>query len=71
MSNGTGTPTAVVILAAGQGTRMKSDTPKMLHGIGGRTMLEHALHAARGVDPEQIVAVVGHQREKVVRAIAE
>ncbi|WP_295626827.1 bifunctional UDP-N-acetylglucosamine diphosphorylase/glucosamine-1-phosphate N-acetyltransferase GlmU [uncultured Corynebacterium sp.] len=71
MSNGTGTPTAVVILAAGQGTRMKSETPKMLHGIGGRTMLEHALHAARGVDPERIVAVVGHQREKVTEAISE
>ena len=71
MSNGTGTPTAVVILAAGQGTRMKSDTPKMLHGIGGRTMLEHALYAAHGVDPQEIVAVVGHQRDKVTRAIAE
>ncbi|MGV3113214.1 bifunctional UDP-N-acetylglucosamine diphosphorylase/glucosamine-1-phosphate N-acetyltransferase GlmU [Corynebacterium freneyi] len=71
MSNGTGTPTAVVILAAGQGTRMKSDTPKMLHGIGGRTMLEHALHAAHGVDPQQIVAVVGHQRDKVIEAISE
>lgn len=71
MSNGTGTPTAVVILAAGQGTRMKSDTPKMLHGIGGRTMLEHALHAAHGVDPQEIVAVVGHQRDKVIEAISE
>ena len=71
MSNGTGTPTAVVILAAGQGTRMKSDTPKMLHGIGGRTMLEHALYAAHGVDPQEIVAVVGHQRDKVTHAIAE
>ena len=71
MNNGTGTPTAVVILAAGQGTRMKSDTPKMLHGIGGRTMLEHALYAAHGVDPQEIVAVVGHQRDKVTRAIAE
>ncbi|WP_298087135.1 bifunctional UDP-N-acetylglucosamine diphosphorylase/glucosamine-1-phosphate N-acetyltransferase GlmU [uncultured Corynebacterium sp.] len=71
MNNGTGTPTAVVILAAGQGTRMKSDTPKMLHGIGGRTMLEHALYAAHGVDPQEIVAVVGHQRAKGTRAIAE
>lgn len=79
MSNGTGaitadhhaTGTAVVILAAGQGTRMKSDTPKMLHAIGGRTMLEHALHAAHGVDPDQIAVVVGHQREKVIDAISE
>ena len=67
MSNGSAT--AVVILAAGQGTRMKSDTPKMLHAIGGRTMLEHALYAAKGIDPDQIAVVVGHQREKVIEAI--
>lgn len=66
-----GSATAVVILAAGQGTRMKSATPKMLHGIGGRTMLEHALYAAHGLNPEQIAVVVGHQREKVITAIGE
>lgn len=67
MSNGSAT--AVVILAAGQGTRMKSDTPKMLHAIGGRTMLEHALYAAKGINPDEIAVVVGHQREKVIDAI--
>ena len=56
MSNGSAT--AVVILAAGQGTRMKSDTPKMLHAIGGRTMLEHALYAAKGINPDEIAVVV-------------
>nr|WP_120491998.1 bifunctional UDP-N-acetylglucosamine diphosphorylase/glucosamine-1-phosphate N-acetyltransferase GlmU [Corynebacterium lactis] len=69
MSNGSAT--AVVILAAGQGTRMKSDTPKMLHAIGGRTMLEHALYAAAGIDPEQIAVVVGHQKDKVIEAVQE
>ena len=67
MSNGTAT--AVVILAAGQGTRMKSTTPKMLHGIGGRSMLEHALYAAAGIDPDNITVVVGHQSDKVVAAV--
>ena len=40
-------PAAVVILAAGEGTRMKSTTPKVLHRIGGRTLLGHAIAAAR------------------------
>lgn len=69
MSNGSAT--AVVILAAGQGTRMKSDTPKMLHAIGGRTMLEHALYAAKGINPDEIAVVVGHQRDKVIQAISD
>lgn len=63
------TTTAVIILAAGQGTRMKSATPKMLHSVGGRTMLAHAMHAAAGIQPEQIVVVVGHQRELVEAAV--
>ena len=46
------TRTAVIVLAAGAGTRMKSATPKMLHRVAGRSMLGHALHAAAGVDPE-------------------
>src|SRR5699024_1225610 len=63
--------TAVIILAAGSGTRMKSDTPKMLHSVCGRTMLGHALHAAAGLEPDAIVVVVGHQREQVSAAVAE
>ena len=42
---------AVIILAAGAGTRMKSATPKMLHEVAGRSMVAHALHAAAGVHP--------------------
>lgn len=63
--------TAVIVLAAGSGTRMKSATPKMLHRVCGRTMLGHALHAAAGIHPEQIVVVVGHQREQVGAAVAD
>ena len=40
---------AVLILAAGAGTRMKSDTPKVLHTLGGRSMLAHAVHAVAAV----------------------
>lgn len=57
--------TAVIVLAAGAGTRMKSALPKMLHPVGGRTMLAHAMHAAAGTGAGRIVVVVGHQREKV------
>ncbi len=60
--------TAVIILAAGAGTRMKSKTPKVLHAIGGRTLLGHAVHAAAGVEPAHLVVVVGHERERVAAA---
>lgn len=60
---------AIIVLAAGQGTRMKSRTPKTLHAIGGRTLIGHSLHAAAGAQPEHIVAVVGHGREQVGPAI--
>ncbi|MDO5076384.1 bifunctional UDP-N-acetylglucosamine diphosphorylase/glucosamine-1-phosphate N-acetyltransferase GlmU [Corynebacterium sp.] len=61
--------TAVIILAAGAGTRMKSALPKMLHSVVGRTMLGHALHAAAGVQPAHLIAVVGHGRDQVIPAI--
>ncbi|MPV53272.1 bifunctional UDP-N-acetylglucosamine diphosphorylase/glucosamine-1-phosphate N-acetyltransferase GlmU [Corynebacterium sp. zg331] len=64
----TTTPTpgcAVIVLAAGAGTRMKSATQKTLHSIGGRSLLSHSLHAAAAIEPEHLVAVVGHQREQV------
>lgn len=60
---------AVVVLAAGAGTRMKSDKQKTLHAIGGRSLLSHSLHAAAGVDPEFIVAVIGHRRDQVGPAV--
>ncbi|WP_281828964.1 MULTISPECIES: bifunctional UDP-N-acetylglucosamine diphosphorylase/glucosamine-1-phosphate N-acetyltransferase GlmU [Lactobacillus] len=49
----------VVVLAAGKGTRMKSKLYKVLHKVCGKTMVEHVVDAARGVDPEEIITVVG------------
>jgi bifunctional UDP-N-acetylglucosamine pyrophosphorylase/glucosamine-1-phosphate N-acetyltransferase len=63
--------TAVVILAAGAGTRMRSKTPKVLHPIGGRTLLGHAIVAAAGLAPSHLVVVVGHDRERVAAAADE
>ena len=64
-------PAAVIVLAAGGGTRMRSATPKVLHRIGGRTLLAHALVAARGVQPEHVVVVVRHDRDRVAAHVAE
>ncbi|MBC9734587.1 bifunctional UDP-N-acetylglucosamine diphosphorylase/glucosamine-1-phosphate N-acetyltransferase GlmU [Nocardioides marmotae] len=55
----------VIVLAAGGGTRMRSKTPKVLHPVCGRSMLGHVLHAVQTLEPRQVVAVVGHQRELV------
>ena len=65
------TDTAVLVLAAGAGTRMRSDVPKVLHSLGGRSMLAHALHAIAKVAPLHLVVVVGTDRERVTAAIAE
>ena len=62
---------AVVILAAGAGTRMKSDTPKVLHTLAGRSMLSHALHAVAGLEARHLVVVVGKDRERVAPAALE
>ncbi|MBK0422520.1 bifunctional UDP-N-acetylglucosamine diphosphorylase/glucosamine-1-phosphate N-acetyltransferase GlmU [Leucobacter sp. CSA2] len=62
---------AVVILAAGQGTRMKSSLPKVLHPIGGRSLIAHVLDTAAGLVPQQVIAVVRHERERVSAAILE
>lgn len=65
-------PAAVVVLAAGEGTRMKSRrTPKVLHELCGRTMVGHVLAAARVLDPEHLVVVVGHGRDQVVEHLAQ
>jgi bifunctional UDP-N-acetylglucosamine pyrophosphorylase/glucosamine-1-phosphate N-acetyltransferase len=62
---------AVVILAAGQGTRMKSSLPKVLHRIGGRSLIAHVLDTAAGLSPEQVLAVVRHDRDRVAEAIVD
>ncbi len=63
---------AVVIMAAGKGTRFKSQRPKVLHEIGGRPLLAHVIAAAcQVVAPSDIYVVVGHQAERVRAAVAE
>ena len=63
-------PAAVIVLAAGAGTRMKSRTPKILHEIGGRSLVGHALHAARTIRPQELALVVRHERDLVAAHIA-
>jgi bifunctional UDP-N-acetylglucosamine pyrophosphorylase/glucosamine-1-phosphate N-acetyltransferase len=58
-------PVAVIVLAAGEGTRMKSRVPKVLHALCGRSMLGHVLAAAGELDPRRLVVVAGHRREDV------
>ena len=59
------------ILAAGEGKRMHSATPKVLHQVAGRSLLGHVLEAAAALDPEHVVVVVGHGREAVVAHVQE
>ncbi|MCW4463639.1 bifunctional UDP-N-acetylglucosamine diphosphorylase/glucosamine-1-phosphate N-acetyltransferase GlmU [Sphingomonas sp. BT-65] len=63
-------PIAAIILAAGSGTRMKSDTHKVLHPIAGRPMLLHLVDTVAGLLPERTVVVVGARREQVEAAVA-
>ena len=58
-------PVAVIVLAAGEGTRMKSRIPKVLHPLCGRSMLGHALAVAGELAPDRLVVVVGHSRDEV------
>ncbi len=60
---------AVVILAAGQGTRMKSALPKVLHRIGGRPLVGHVLDTARDLAPAHVLVVVRHERDQVADAV--
>jgi len=55
----------VIVLAAGGGTRMRSQRAKVLHEIAGRSMIDHVLLAVQALEPRQVVAVVGHQRDQV------
>jgi bifunctional UDP-N-acetylglucosamine pyrophosphorylase/glucosamine-1-phosphate N-acetyltransferase len=61
----------IVILAAGKGTRMKSDLPKVLHHVGGQPMLSLVLRTATALQPESITVVVGHMAESVKAMLAK
>ncbi|TGX50327.1 bifunctional UDP-N-acetylglucosamine diphosphorylase/glucosamine-1-phosphate N-acetyltransferase GlmU [Sphingomonas gei] len=62
-------PIAAIILAAGKGTRMKSDTHKVLHPIAGRPMLLHLIHSVAALEPARTIVVVGAGREQVEAAV--
>ena len=61
----------VVILAAGEGKRMNSATPKVLHAIAGRSLIGHVIEAAAAIDPAHLMVVVGHGRDQVLAHLDE
>jgi bifunctional UDP-N-acetylglucosamine pyrophosphorylase/glucosamine-1-phosphate N-acetyltransferase len=60
---------AVAILAAGRGTRMKSDLPKVLHSLGGRSLVERALDSCKSIDISRRIVIVGYQADKIRQAL--
>ncbi|QPH53177.1 bifunctional UDP-N-acetylglucosamine diphosphorylase/glucosamine-1-phosphate N-acetyltransferase GlmU [Pontivivens ytuae] len=63
--------TAIILLAAGQGTRMQSDLPKVLHEIGGAPLIAHALRSADTLAPSRTVVVTGHGGDEVAKVLAD
>ena len=61
-------PVSLIVLAAGQGTRMNSDFPKVLHHVGAAPLLHHALRAGQSLAPERIIVVAGHGAEAVTKS---
>ena len=62
------TPLNVLVMAAGLGTRMKSNRAKVLHELGGSPLIAHVVRAAQALEPQAILVVVGHQAEEVEKA---
>jgi bifunctional UDP-N-acetylglucosamine pyrophosphorylase/glucosamine-1-phosphate N-acetyltransferase len=67
---GAASDTVIVILAAGKGTRMRSDIAKVLHRAGGRPLIEHVIRACQPLKPAQLLVVVGHQADAVTAVAA-
>jgi bifunctional UDP-N-acetylglucosamine pyrophosphorylase/glucosamine-1-phosphate N-acetyltransferase len=61
---------AVAVLAAGKGTRMKSDLPKVLHPLAGKPMVERVIRSVQGLAVERLLVVVGHGAAQVKQALA-
>jgi bifunctional UDP-N-acetylglucosamine pyrophosphorylase / glucosamine-1-phosphate N-acetyltransferase len=70
MTRPTSNPLACIVLAAGKGTRMKSDLPKVLHPVAGKPMVRHVLDAAAALSPECVAVVVGPGMDRVAQAVA-
>ena len=64
-------PEAIIVLAAGEGTRMRSRTPKLLHAFCGRSIIGHVLAPVREQGPERLIVVVGHSYERVSAHVRE
>jgi bifunctional UDP-N-acetylglucosamine pyrophosphorylase/glucosamine-1-phosphate N-acetyltransferase len=64
-------PLDVIVLAAGQGKRMRSDLPKVLHPLAGKALLAHVLDTARGLAPRKTIVVHGHGAERVRAAFTD
>ncbi len=62
---------AIIVLAAGQGTRMKSSLPKLLHPLAGMPMISHVLATARALEAAHVISVVRYERDRVAAVIAE
>src|ERR1700753_535745 len=63
---------AIIIMAAGKGTRLRSKRPKVLHEVGGKALLRHVVDAARQiVPPEDIYVIVGHEAAAVQNSVAD
>src|ERR1700704_757158 len=63
--------TAIAIMAAGKGTRLKSKHPKVLHEVGGKPLLAHVIAAATKIVPaNDVYAIIGHEAERVRTAVA-
>ncbi|MEP5760988.1 MAG: bifunctional UDP-N-acetylglucosamine diphosphorylase/glucosamine-1-phosphate N-acetyltransferase GlmU [Litoreibacter sp.] len=62
---------ALIVLAAGQGSRMQSDLPKVLHKVGGAPLVVHALTAGQALDPTRVVVITGHGAELVEQTVAK
>ena len=64
-------PVALIVLAAGQGSRMQSDLPKVMHRLGAVPLVGHALAAGRSLDPEEVIVIAGHGADLVKKALAK
>ena len=64
------TELCTLIMAAGKGTRMKSDLPKVLHTLHGKTLIGHVIEQARSIGATRIVAIIGHRKEMVMESLA-